>query len=95
MAFEGGDTAIKALEALGFTIVASFTNQPSLEVKEWGMVHNYVPFLFLQLVHVYRGVKPEVGETARHYAKLAYSMLVGEMETMPNMLCCVDCGASL
>ena len=95
MASEGGDTAIKALEALGFTIMASFTDQPRLEVKEWGMVHNYVPFLFLQLVHVYRDVKPEVGTTARNYAKLAYSMLVGEKETMPNMLCCVDCGCSL
>ncbi|KAH7174555.1 uncharacterized protein B0J16DRAFT_404292, partial [Fusarium flagelliforme] len=81
MTFEGGDTAIKALEALGFTIIVSFTDQPRLEVKEWGMVHNYVPFLFLQLVHVFRDVKPELRETARQYAKLAYSMLVGEMET--------------
>ncbi|RBR20868.1 uncharacterized protein FIESC28_05020 [Fusarium coffeatum] len=95
MASEGGDTAIKALEALGFTIMASFTDQPRLKVKEWGMVHNYVPFLFLQLVHVYRDMEPEVGTTARNYAKLAYSMLVGEKETMPNMLCCVDCGCSL
>jgi hypothetical protein len=95
MTFEGGDTAIKALEALGFTIIASFTNQPRLEVKEWGTVHNYVPWLFFQLVHVYREVKLELCETARHYAKLAYSMLVGQMESMPNQLCCVDCGVSL
>ncbi|KAJ4111312.1 hypothetical protein NW768_011885 [Fusarium equiseti] len=88
MTFEGGNTAIKALEALGFTIIASFTNQPSLEVKEWGVLHNLVPFLFLQLVHAYRGVKPELCATARQYAKLAYSMLVGEDETMPNILCC-------
>jgi hypothetical protein len=67
---------------MGFIIIAdppeAVTSQARLEIKEWGMIDTFVPYLFLRLFHVYQHFRPGLCATARRYAGMSYSMLVGE-----------------
>ncbi|KAM0189022.1 hypothetical protein ACHAPI_010291 [Fusarium lateritium] len=77
---------MKALEALGFVINATTpgepTGQPRFEVKHWGMMEHVVPWLFFQLVECYREVDVQLAPAAMRYAELAYSIVVGEKDSM-------------
>ncbi|KAK8036166.1 hypothetical protein PG993_008780 [Apiospora rasikravindrae] len=53
-----------------------------LVVESWGVVVDYVVPAFLTLFRVYRATSPELANRAREYAATAYSMLVGEKETI-------------
>ncbi|KAM0319433.1 hypothetical protein ACHAPQ_010341 [Fusarium lateritium] len=81
---ESGKMIIKALEALGFIIIASLPGdiQPRLEVKHWGMAEHYVSWLFLQLTVAYYAHNPQLYQKARYYAQVAYSMIAGEGESI-------------
>ncbi|KAG5660249.1 hypothetical protein KAF25_003771 [Fusarium avenaceum] len=83
-AAESGKMIIKALEALGYIIVASLPgdSQPHLEVKHWGVAEHYVPWLFLQLTVAYYAHNPRLYQKARYYAQVSYSMIVGEGESI-------------
>ncbi|KAK8046091.1 hypothetical protein PG996_014155 [Apiospora saccharicola] len=53
-----------------------------LLVKSWGMIVDYVVPAFLTLFRAYKATAPELAHKAREYAAIAYSMLVGENETV-------------
>ncbi|KAK7959153.1 uncharacterized protein PG986_004007 [Apiospora aurea] len=53
-----------------------------LVVASWGVVVDYVVPAFLTLFRVYKTTSPELANRAREYAATAYSMLVGEKETI-------------
>ncbi|CAJ2507834.1 Uu.00g090200.m01.CDS01 [Anthostomella pinea] len=81
---------VKCLEALGFVINApppgstrANTSPPSqLVLEAWGMVDDLVVLAFMQLFHAYMPKSPELASRAREYAATAYSMMVGEKETV-------------
>ncbi|KAF5673872.1 TPR domain-containing protein [Fusarium heterosporum] len=81
---------IKALEAMGFVIYATppgdTTAEPRFEVKHWGLVEHFVPWLFFQLVDCYGVINSELLWAAEHYAKVAYSIIIGEHESMWDIL---------
>jgi hypothetical protein len=81
---ESGKMIIKALEALGYIIIASLPGDslPRLEVKHWGMAEHYAPWLFLQLTIAYYAHNPQLYQRARYYAQVSYSMIVGEGESI-------------
>jgi hypothetical protein len=84
---ESGKMIIKALEALGYIIIASLPgdSRPRLEVKHWGMAEHYVPWLFLQLTVAYYAHNPQLYQKARYYAQVSYSMIVGEGASIWNV----------
>ncbi|RGP80068.1 hypothetical protein FLONG3_1839 [Fusarium longipes] len=81
---------IKALEAMGFVIAATSPEdaggQPRFEVKHWGMVEHHIPWLFFQLIECYHEINPWLIPAAEHYTRLAYSIIVGESESMWDVL---------
>lgn len=77
---------IKGFEALGYSVVAQATSRtPRLEVKRWGLVNDMVPWAFLRLTEAYELLAPQLSGRAKEYAKLAYSMVVGESETIGDV----------
>ncbi|KAI1773666.1 hypothetical protein F4818DRAFT_97598 [Hypoxylon cercidicola] len=94
---EGLEMLIKALEALGFVVVAcpprdtgssskkkkkKTTTTTMLEIKHWGSVNDYVVDLLSEIFQVYSRLAPELCETVKEYAGVAYSICVGEKETI-------------
>ncbi|KAM0539516.1 hypothetical protein ACHAO7_012104, partial [Fusarium culmorum] len=81
---------IKAIEAMGFVIQATLprgVHGPSrFEVKHWGMMEHHVPWLFFQLIECYDEIDPQLVPAAEHYARVAYSIIVGEHESMWDVL---------
>ena len=81
--------SIKALEAFGFVIDAcapgESTDQSRLEVQQWGIADDAIPAAFLNLLLVYRNLAPELCQTARGYAEVAYSMVTGEKDSILNL----------
>ncbi|KAJ4245047.1 hypothetical protein NW762_014256 [Fusarium torreyae] len=81
---------IKGLEAFGFVIVAcppgETTNQPRLEVQRRGIADDAIPAAFLNFLLIYRDLAPELCQTARDYAEVAYSMVTGEKDSFLNLL---------
>ncbi|PNY29022.1 Protein unc-45 [Tolypocladium capitatum] len=77
---------VKGLEALGYSVTAcppiGDAEIPQLEVKHWGLANDYTPWAFLNLFKAYKKLAPELCTTARKYAEVAYSMAVGERETI-------------
>lgn len=53
-----------------------------LVVESWGVVVHYVVPAFLTLSRAYKTTSPDLAHKAREYAATAYSMLVGENETI-------------
>ncbi|KAF4973185.1 hypothetical protein FSARC_437 [Fusarium sarcochroum] len=80
---------VKALEAMGFTMVAcppdKITNRPQLEVKRWGYADDAIPWLFLKLLEAYQYLAPELCQTARLLAERSYSMVIGEKDSMYDL----------
>ncbi|KND88680.1 Protein unc-45 [Tolypocladium ophioglossoides CBS 100239] len=77
---------VKGFEALGYIITAcppiGNAKPPQLKVKRWGIAKDYTPQAFLDLFEAYKKLAPELCPTARQYAEVAYSMVVGERETI-------------
>ncbi|XXH04399.1 hypothetical protein Hte_010813 [Hypoxylon texense] len=53
-----------------------------LEIKHWGYVHDYTMEIFLQILRAYGRLAPELCEVVKEYAGVAYSICVGEKETI-------------
>ncbi|UZP40264.1 hypothetical protein NXS19_008080 [Fusarium pseudograminearum] len=87
---EAAEMLIKAIEAMGFVIQATppgGARGPSrFEVKHWGMMEHHVPWLFFQLIECYDEIDPQLVPAAEHYARVAYSIIVGEHESMWDVL---------
>ncbi|KAF5541141.1 unc-45 like b [Fusarium napiforme] len=81
---------IKALETMGFVILATPPNdgsaQARFEVKQWGMMEHHIPWLFFQLVECYGEINPHLVPVAEHYAQVAYSIIVGEGDSMWDVM---------
>ncbi|KAF4999582.1 hypothetical protein FGRMN_2330 [Fusarium graminum] len=81
---------IKALEAMGFVIFATppgdATAEPRFEVKHWGLVEHFVPWLFFQLVDCYDVINWGLVQAAEHHAKVAYSIIIGEHDSMWDVM---------
>lgn len=75
----------RGLEALGFGITATVPRKgkkASLEVTRWGYADVFTTMAFLYLFRSYEKLAPELCAVARRYAGIAYSLQVGEEETM-------------
>ncbi|OBS25984.1 hypothetical protein FPOA_06514 [Fusarium poae] len=87
---EAAQMLIKALEAMGYVIHATAPGdargQSRFEVKHWGMMELHIPWLFFQLIECYDEIDPQLVQPAEHYARLAYSIIVGEGESMWDVL---------
>lgn len=76
---------VRGMETLGFGITATAPTggrQAALEVTRWGYVPDMTPWAFLHLFGAYERLAPEVCIAAKTYAGIAYSILVGEEETL-------------
>lgn len=77
---------VKSLESLGFSIVAcppiGSGSKRELKVKQWGQVNEFTPLAFANLLHAYKILAPELCEAAKVYIETAYSIVVGEKETV-------------
>ncbi|KAI0482045.1 TPR domain protein [Xylariaceae sp. FL0804] len=80
------EAAVRALEALGFAVVATppggAAGTGRLEVEAWGVVEDTVLLAFLTLFRAYGPRDTELAGKAREYIILAYSVTVGERETV-------------
>ncbi|CVL00657.1 related to TPR domain protein [Fusarium proliferatum] len=81
---------IKALETMGFVILATppgdGSAQARFEVKQWGMMEHHIPWLFFQLIECYEEINPHLVPVAEHYAQVAYSIIVGEGDSMWDVM---------
>ncbi|KAF5581687.1 unc-45 like b [Fusarium pseudoanthophilum] len=81
---------IKGLETMGFVILATPPDDGSararFEVKQWGMMEHHIPWLFFQLIECYDEINPHLVPVAEHYAQLAYSIIVGEGDSMWDVM---------
>ncbi|KAF5988494.1 TPR domain-containing protein [Fusarium bulbicola] len=81
---------IKGLETMGFVILATPPDngsaQARFEVKQWGMMEHHIPWLFFQLIECYDAINPHLVPVAEHYAQVAYSIIVGEGESMWDVM---------
>ncbi|KAK1987186.1 hypothetical protein LZ30DRAFT_199836 [Colletotrichum cereale] len=83
---QGLALTIKGLEALGFEIVASpprkVSGEPTLEIKKWGQVNEYLVQVFLTMFHAYQKLAPELCQVAKGYAETVYAITHGEKDTI-------------
>ncbi|KAK7703465.1 hypothetical protein SLS64_009135 [Diaporthe eres] len=85
---EAIEVILKGLEALGFVISASpprggpKSSEPELLIKQWGMTYQPTVDAFIALHRAYKRVAPELSVVARTYAAVAYTMVMGEKETI-------------
>ncbi|PNP61087.1 hypothetical protein FNYG_14175 [Fusarium nygamai] len=81
---------IKGLETMGFVILATPPDdgsaQARFEVKQWGMMEHHIPWLFFQLIECYDEINPHLVPVAEHYAQVAYSIIVGEGDSMWDVM---------
>lgn len=83
---DGIEMIVKGFEALGYSIVAQpAAGAPRLEVKRWGLANDMAPWAFLRLADAYERLAPQLSSRAKEYAKLAYSIAVGESETIGDV----------
>ncbi|KAI1134103.1 hypothetical protein F5Y05DRAFT_422891 [Hypoxylon sp. FL0543] len=87
----GLDMLVRSLESLGFVVVAYLaktadgrenTDNAVFEVREWGQVNDYVVAAFFQIMKAYEKLAPELCEAVVGYANVAYSICVGENESI-------------
>ncbi|KAJ4141746.1 hypothetical protein NW768_000963 [Fusarium equiseti] len=87
---EAAEMLIKALETMGFVILATPPDdgsaQARFEVKQWGMMEHHIPWLFFQLIECYDEINPYLVPVAEHYAQVAYSIIVGEKDSMWDVM---------
>lgn len=80
---EGVNMTVYGLEALGFVIRVQLfgtkRKKPRLEVERWGLPTETVYYAFTRLSE-FEGLDPRLRGRAKHYAQIAYSMVVGESE---------------
>ncbi|KAG8412912.1 hypothetical protein J3458_013334 [Metarhizium acridum] len=69
----------KGFEALDFRMTAS---SQRLDIEKWGVVNDFVPCAFANLFKAYIEIAPELCKPAEEYAEIAYSIVVGESETI-------------
>ncbi|KAG6368930.1 hypothetical protein INS49_003148 [Diaporthe citri] len=85
---EAIEVTVKGLEALGFVISASpprerpESSEPELLIKQWGMAVPYSADAFIILKRAYKRIAPQLSVAARMYAAIAYTMVMGEKETI-------------
>ncbi|KAL2275525.1 hypothetical protein FJTKL_02023 [Diaporthe vaccinii] len=85
---EAIEMTLKGLEALGFVISASpprwrpESSEPELLINRWGVTNRPTVDAFLALHRAYKKIAPQLSVVARKYMELAYSMVVGEKETI-------------
>lgn len=83
---EAVKTIVKGLETLGYSITAcppiGDAKLSQLEVRQWGLVNSLTPWAFLNLFKAYEKLAPELCAAAKQYAEAAYSMIVGERDTI-------------
>ncbi|GKT52059.1 uncharacterized protein ColSpa_12240 [Colletotrichum spaethianum] len=86
---EGLELMIKGLEALGFEVVAfppgKPSGKPTLEIKKWGQVNDYLVSAFLAMFHAYKVLAPELCEVAKGYAETVYVITHGEKDTIGTL----------
>ena len=82
----------KFLNSLGFVTrdaimsgAAKLTNNPFV-VEQWGLMRNSVVEAFLSLWAAYAIVTPELATMAEGYAKIAYKICVGEVDTFDEVV---------
>ncbi|KAI0156666.1 hypothetical protein GGR52DRAFT_195650 [Hypoxylon sp. FL1284] len=82
---------VQALETLGFVITArpprlgpdeEDEGKERLEIRRWGHVNALTVEVFLRMFNAYQTLAPELCEVIRGYARTAYSIVVGEAETI-------------
>ncbi|KAL7622761.1 hypothetical protein AAE478_006439 [Parahypoxylon ruwenzoriense] len=77
---------INGLEALGFKVIAcpprKDTKKPKFEIQRWGMPNDSTFVAFLSISDTYKTLEPELCEAAKHYAETAYSICIGESDTV-------------
>ncbi|SPO04491.1 uncharacterized protein DNG_07176 [Cephalotrichum gorgonifer] len=80
---------VKGFGALGFSITAyppvGNLKRPQLKVERWGMMNEFVPWAFNNLSRAYEGLAPELCAPAKKYAQTAYSVAVGERESIGDV----------
>lgn len=85
---EAIEWTLKGLEALGFVISASpprrrpKSSKPELLIKQWGMAVPSFASAFLVLQRAYKRIAPRLSLVARDYTVLAYTMVMGEKQTI-------------
>lgn len=77
---------VEGLEALGFSINARVPTDsvktPVFQIMRWGLTIDYTPWAFFQIFLVYERLAPELCALAKRYTGIAYSILLGEEETL-------------
>ncbi|TDZ29863.1 Protein unc-45-like protein A [Colletotrichum spinosum] len=73
---------VRGMETLGFAITTTAGGKMALEVTRWGYMTDMMPWAFLHLFRAYERLAPELCVAAKKYAGIAYSILVGEEETL-------------
>ncbi|KAK1973951.1 TPR domain protein [Colletotrichum cereale] len=76
----------RGMETLGFGITTTAGGKMVLEITRWGYITDMVPWGFLHLFKAYESLAPELCVAAKKYAGIAYSILVGEEETLGDEL---------
>ncbi|KAI1411046.1 hypothetical protein F5Y13DRAFT_191633 [Hypoxylon sp. FL1857] len=87
---EGLGMYLKGLEALGYIIVACPPREAGeeekkkarFEIKRWGEMNDATVEAFLEIIHVYAVLAPELCPVAKEYARIVYSVCCGEKETI-------------
>ncbi|ORY68254.1 TPR domain protein [Pseudomassariella vexata] len=84
------EMTVKGLEALGFEVTACLPKGDGklarLEIKAWGLGNEFNVMAFLTLFRAYKRLAPNLCAVARQYIETAYSMVVGEKETLVDEL---------
>ena len=75
------DWALKALESLGYVIDGGCVSNMPLTVKKWGLMTDSHVECWMILARAYLAVGPELAAQAEDYARITYSICVGEDET--------------
>lgn len=86
---------VKGLESLGFVIAVNIptgggvgkkkkSSPASFKITQWGFMTDMIPWGFLRLLEAYKalGASEDVLVALKEYAGVAYSVLVGERETL-------------
>lgn len=78
---------LKGLECLGFVIRGAQLEATStfLQVERWGIFQDYVVQAWIFLCDIYAAYAPHLLEKAEEYARLAYTMSVGEDVTFDTV----------
>ncbi|KAL0929523.1 uncharacterized protein CTRU02_215422 [Colletotrichum truncatum] len=73
---------VKGMETLGFGITTTANGKMAFQVTRWGYLTDMTPWAFLHIYRAYERLAPELCVAAKQYAGMAYSILVGEEETL-------------